>query len=232
MFDEAAFLQAIQANPADATAKLVYADWLDEHGEHERAEYVRLAARGGEAYQRQHHTLASRLSGAWLDLFLNRVPLWDPVTQLSLGHLNGLLAAFAMCSEHASDISYDFNASLRPRHGTLQEMADQWYGPKCQPVQLEPLDAWNAVLRQTLRQWLLMELGSITGGHGTRLALQTDGGRDGLVNLAMEHVAAVITPTAAWQVHITSVTWYACVWADLALEAPDRVLFLHFSTTD
>jgi uncharacterized protein (TIGR02996 family) len=31
MNEEAGFLNAIRANPADAVARLVYADWLDEH---------------------------------------------------------------------------------------------------------------------------------------------------------------------------------------------------------
>jgi len=38
----AAFMQAIVANPADDTPRLVYADWLDEHDQPERAEFIRL----------------------------------------------------------------------------------------------------------------------------------------------------------------------------------------------
>jgi uncharacterized protein (TIGR02996 family) len=38
----AALLAAICANPADDTARLVFADWLDEHGEPQRAEFIRL----------------------------------------------------------------------------------------------------------------------------------------------------------------------------------------------
>ncbi len=45
MSDEAAFLAALKANPADDTARLVYADWLDEHGEPQKAEYLRLIAK-------------------------------------------------------------------------------------------------------------------------------------------------------------------------------------------
>jgi|GEM_PF-4335085 len=44
MSDEAAFLAALQANPADDTTRLVYADWLDEHREPAKAEYLRLVA--------------------------------------------------------------------------------------------------------------------------------------------------------------------------------------------
>jgi uncharacterized protein (TIGR02996 family) len=37
-----AFLAAIVAAPEDDTPRLVFADWLDEHGEHDRAEFIRL----------------------------------------------------------------------------------------------------------------------------------------------------------------------------------------------
>jgi uncharacterized protein (TIGR02996 family) len=36
-----AFLKALAANEDDVTARLVYADWLDEHGEHEEADRQR-----------------------------------------------------------------------------------------------------------------------------------------------------------------------------------------------
>lgn len=44
MSEEAAFLSALKANPADDTARLVYADWLDEHDQPQKAEYLRLVA--------------------------------------------------------------------------------------------------------------------------------------------------------------------------------------------
>ena len=36
------FLQAIRAEPEDDTLRLVFADWLDDHGQPERAEFIRL----------------------------------------------------------------------------------------------------------------------------------------------------------------------------------------------
>lgn len=42
MSDGDALLRAILANPADDTARLVYADWLDEQGQGERAEFIRV----------------------------------------------------------------------------------------------------------------------------------------------------------------------------------------------
>jgi uncharacterized protein (TIGR02996 family) len=45
---EGAFLQDIVANPADDTPRLVYADWLDEHGDPGRAEFIRASLRSPE----------------------------------------------------------------------------------------------------------------------------------------------------------------------------------------
>jgi uncharacterized protein (TIGR02996 family) len=39
------FLRAICENPADDAPRLVYADWLDEHGQPDRAEFIRLQIR-------------------------------------------------------------------------------------------------------------------------------------------------------------------------------------------
>ncbi len=44
---ERPLLEAVLADPDDATARLVYADWLEEHGD-ERAEYLRLELGQGE----------------------------------------------------------------------------------------------------------------------------------------------------------------------------------------
>jgi uncharacterized protein (TIGR02996 family) len=42
MNDHKAFLDVIIANPQDDVVRLVYADWLEENGEPERAEFIRL----------------------------------------------------------------------------------------------------------------------------------------------------------------------------------------------
>ena len=44
--DEAALLKAIVAHPDEDTPRLVYADWLDEAGDHARAEFIRLSVAG------------------------------------------------------------------------------------------------------------------------------------------------------------------------------------------
>lgn len=65
MSDEAAFLNALRANPADDTVRLVYADWLDEHGEPAKAEYLRLVvalARAETDYARDQPDVARTLA--------------------------------------------------------------------------------------------------------------------------------------------------------------------------
>jgi uncharacterized protein (TIGR02996 family) len=42
MNDGSALLASILANPDDDAPRLIYADWLDEHGEPERAEFIRV----------------------------------------------------------------------------------------------------------------------------------------------------------------------------------------------
>src|SRR5437762_9382326 len=42
MADDDAFLRAIIDNPDDDLPRLVYADWLDEHGDAARAEFIRV----------------------------------------------------------------------------------------------------------------------------------------------------------------------------------------------
>jgi uncharacterized protein (TIGR02996 family) len=50
MNQEDAFLQAVIESPDDDTPRLVYADWLDEHGDAARAEFIRVQVRlaGGD----------------------------------------------------------------------------------------------------------------------------------------------------------------------------------------
>lgn len=42
MSDEIALLDAIAAHPEEDTPRLIYADWLDEHGQYIRAEFIRV----------------------------------------------------------------------------------------------------------------------------------------------------------------------------------------------
>src|SRR5262245_39367867 len=37
-----AFLESILETPEDDVPRLIYADWLEDHGDHDRAEFIRL----------------------------------------------------------------------------------------------------------------------------------------------------------------------------------------------
>ena len=68
MDERSNFLAALAANPTDDTARLVFADWLQEHGEPDRAALVRAeyASRvpGGRAAQAEFRRLTR--STSWL----------------------------------------------------------------------------------------------------------------------------------------------------------------------
>ncbi len=69
--DDARFLQAIVANPADTTRRLVYADWLEENGQPERAEFIRVQCAlanhpsNGAELEKRRAELYRRYAGAW-----------------------------------------------------------------------------------------------------------------------------------------------------------------------
>ncbi|HTU91215.1 MAG TPA: TIGR02996 domain-containing protein [Gemmataceae bacterium] len=45
MTHEEAFIQAIRETPADDAPRLIFADWLEEHGQADRAEFIRVQCR-------------------------------------------------------------------------------------------------------------------------------------------------------------------------------------------
>jgi uncharacterized protein (TIGR02996 family) len=53
MTDEAGFLQKIIENPDDDAPRLVFADWLEEHGDSDRAEFVRVQCELAKLARRQ-----------------------------------------------------------------------------------------------------------------------------------------------------------------------------------
>ncbi|MDY3556733.1 TIGR02996 domain-containing protein [Gemmata sp. JC717] len=66
MSDRTAFIDAILNNPNDDTARLVFADWLEEHGEPERAEFIRVQIEPAKASDavRERNDPGARTSGA------------------------------------------------------------------------------------------------------------------------------------------------------------------------
>ncbi len=85
MTEEDAFLAGIAANPLDDLRRLVYADWLDERGRAEQAEYLRLVAAlaaTGDAIDVTHPhavrllALADGIDHAWRTATGGRFDLW------------------------------------------------------------------------------------------------------------------------------------------------------------
>src|SRR6187549_75632 len=61
--EQVAFLKAIVAHPADDTARLVYADWLQEHGDEEQAQFIRDSIKhaGTKPYTKKWQRESERL---------------------------------------------------------------------------------------------------------------------------------------------------------------------------
>src|SRR4051812_18259315 len=66
--EQAALLAAIIAKPKDNTARLVYADWLQEHDDEEQAEFIRDSIKyatmpqKGKAWKELHNRLWERIA--------------------------------------------------------------------------------------------------------------------------------------------------------------------------
>jgi uncharacterized protein (TIGR02996 family) len=65
--DESPFLSAIWADPADVSARFIYADWLEEQGDR-RAEFLRVEARsdGSWSSEKELLELAANLNPLWV----------------------------------------------------------------------------------------------------------------------------------------------------------------------
>src|SRR5687768_1025238 len=60
MGEREALLRTVCENPDDDLPRLVFADWLDEHGEPERAEFIRIQIELGTSAKRGESTVDSR----------------------------------------------------------------------------------------------------------------------------------------------------------------------------
>jgi uncharacterized protein (TIGR02996 family) len=63
--EEEGFLKAIHDKPEDSSLRLVYADWLEEHGDGPRAEYLRLEQQLSQLPTRLQE-LRQQLDAKWL----------------------------------------------------------------------------------------------------------------------------------------------------------------------
>ena len=85
MSDEAALLTAIAAHPDEDTPRLMYADWLDEHGQTIRAEFIRVQI---DIARKDH--LPRAILNRYVDLFKRNQELIDDHRAELLGPLAAL----------------------------------------------------------------------------------------------------------------------------------------------
>lgn len=58
MTHEEAFIQAIRETPNDDAPRLIYADWLEEHGQGDRAEFIRVQCRIAQTFEEESEQAA------------------------------------------------------------------------------------------------------------------------------------------------------------------------------
>jgi uncharacterized protein (TIGR02996 family) len=106
------FLRAIQAAPDDDAPRLVYADWLEEHGEPERALFIRVQcelARMEKWASEQFLVLPESREGQYLDALRERA--------------RALLDAHGL--DWLADLAVEFSTPLRPdifRRGFVESL--------------------------------------------------------------------------------------------------------------
>ncbi|MCE9562763.1 MAG: TIGR02996 domain-containing protein [Planctomycetes bacterium] len=120
--EQGAFLQAIFDSPEDDTARLAYADWLDEHGQAARAEFIRVQiglTRLTESAEKQtkprknqitklvarERELLDRHSREWLSGFGAALPVIDNTT-FERGFVKRIsMTGIAVTDEHLSPLA-------------------------------------------------------------------------------------------------------------------------------
>jgi uncharacterized protein (TIGR02996 family) len=114
MTDHDALLAAIIANPADDTARLVYADWLAENGEADRGEFIRIDIE------------LARTPPGTNDDQRRRVALHTRRDELLKLHRANWLAPFV---PHAKEVAFErgFVSSLDISSQTFLKHAERWF---------------------------------------------------------------------------------------------------------
>src|SRR5579884_2831930 len=77
-----AFLEDILANPDDDGPRLIYADWLEENGQPERAEFIRVqialaSGRSGAGLEAREQELLGKYGADWAKPLRGLVQQWS-----------------------------------------------------------------------------------------------------------------------------------------------------------
>jgi uncharacterized protein (TIGR02996 family) len=115
MTDGQAILRTIVENPHDDAPRLVYADWLEEHGRVERAEFIRLQCaldRMSPAEKQAHFNWSARAKALWdrhRSEWLAELPQptgVDWFTEFRRGFPHGISFAHVRAFEDAADLVF------------------------------------------------------------------------------------------------------------------------------
>jgi uncharacterized protein (TIGR02996 family) len=107
MTHDDAFLQAIGESPDDDTPRVIYADWLDDHGHYERAEFIRVQCQlarmpAGDGQRHPLEELERRLlerhQGEWLGSLRPSLSAW----RFRRGFLDAVTVPAATYMRHAT----------------------------------------------------------------------------------------------------------------------------------
>ncbi len=96
MTEQEAFEAAIREHPEDDTPRLVYADWLDEHGEEDRANFIRAQC-AGDPEATQRYSVQMR---EWTGL----IPTWCEGWRFHRGFIEEIHVHVQAFLEHAETL--------------------------------------------------------------------------------------------------------------------------------
>ncbi|MDY3560860.1 TIGR02996 domain-containing protein [Gemmata sp. JC673] len=137
--EERALLLGIASAPTDRTAKLVYADWLEDRSD-ARSEYVRLLVQRGQKKLTARMTeLQAVCSGPWLSM-LGELHRWFNVIKSEVEQREEEIrrgwrpVALATCDHGMWDFHYTGNLWLDWDPGGLRPVLDFLCDPKVAPV--------------------------------------------------------------------------------------------------
>ena len=117
MSDETALLAAIRTNPDEDTPRLVFADWLDEHDQPERAEFIRLQCevarlppgKEASAKAKKADALLKANKGAWFGSLVKAFNLIEPTPRdegrLDRGFITALTGNVDTFVKHADALN-------------------------------------------------------------------------------------------------------------------------------
>jgi uncharacterized protein (TIGR02996 family) len=133
MAEREAFIRAIAENLYDDTPRLAFADWLDEHGDHNRAEFIRVQCelepmrdkyeipRAAELHERERHfgsrgTLQHDEVRGWLGAMPERWDDWD--VGISIEFRRGFPDILALSAK----MFLEHGATIRTLHPTIRRV--------------------------------------------------------------------------------------------------------------